>query len=86
MLKRIMFGSNILFCLWLVILGTCFANNFEERFEKLERELKETKQELLETKKLVKQQTQIIDSLMKGMDEIKDESQISKPLCKFCIT
>ena len=85
-----MFGNNKCFCLWLVIFGSCFANKFEERFEKLEKEFRETKEELMETKnelletrQEMKQQTQMIDFLKKEMDDDRNKGQISKPLCKF---
>ncbi len=64
-----------LICVWLVILGSCFGSNTEKVIEELRQELKETKEGL----------TQVIDSLKKEIDGMKNDREISKPTCKFAL-
>ena len=63
-------------CLWLVILGSCFANNTEKVIEELRQDLKNTKEGLIML-------THVIDSLKKEIDGMKNDPAITKATCKF---
>ena len=76
-----MFANNKIICFWLIMFGSCLGNKAEEIIEELQKELKETKKELKDTKEGLIQHGQVIDSLRKEIDSIRNDRNV--PLCKF---